>query len=167
MPVRIGALARTFGNAILSAGKGAGGRALQGAVLGAGVGGAYGLASNRQTVIGGMMSGGMRGALGGAAFSAISGGMAMRGITAARGGNVAGAFMRGMRAAGKAEWIKSSRLARSSAGQLASTWNMAANPIKSTMKGGIPRGRPPVVRAGTLGMASASTRRRGHPGRMF
>ena len=150
---------------------GAGGRVLQGAMIGAGVGGIYGAFSDRKTVLGGAIGGAMGGALGTAAF--IHGRAGVRGVmNAARGHTVASlnnlnsagrvalvekasrAAWNGIKEAGKAEFSKAYGLGKRSGQLIGGTWGMAKNPIKSTLQ-------YPVGPMGPFNQRSAAWKQRG------
>lgn len=143
------------GSSLRRAGGGMAGRTLQGAVLGAAAGGAYGAISGRQTILGGAMSGAMLGGTGAAAWKMGRAGMrsmgafnkmmksaprmshramgSKRGLAMMSAG-ASGAFMRGALSAGKADFRKAMRQGRNTYKHIARTWRKAANPIASTMK---------------------------------
>lgn len=164
-----GAVGKSLMGIMRGAATGAGGRTLQGATIGAGLGSMYGAFSDRQTIVGGMMGGALRGGMLGGAFAvgrgAFYGRFASPGSIAKMAArNPAYATMspwgraRSLAmGAGRADFTKAMSFARSSYAQVAGTWGKAANPIPSTMKTtGISRMRRPLRYKGA---ASATTRR--------
>lgn len=157
-----GAVGGALLNVMKGGARGFGGRTMQGAVIGAGLGGAYGAVSDRQTILGGMMGGAFRGAALGFAATAIPRTLsASRALGAARsaagmgGGFRMGDIAAGLRSAGKAEWRSARAFADRSARLIGGTWRNAANPISGMTAAAASKPAVNMAKAVSSGVAGA------------